>query len=180
MSLVGSKSSRPARARAITVSGEVTKLSVLADPSLRFGKLRLYELTIVFGCPVMLSGRDHCPMQGPHALASTVAPTASRSASRPSRSIVARICSDPGVISSSTLDVSPLAEAWRAIDAARVMSSYDEFVHDPMSAEEISSGQSFSAAAAPTSLPTRWARSGECGPLISGLSSSRSISMSWS
>ena len=61
------------------------------------------------------------------------------------------------------------------------MSSYDEFVHEPMSAEEISSGQSFSAAAAsPTSVPTRWARSGEWGPLISGLSSSRSISMSWS
>ena len=59
MSAVGSKSRRPASASAITVSGEVTKLSVLAEPSLRFGKLRLYELTIVFGCPVMLSGRDH-------------------------------------------------------------------------------------------------------------------------
>ena len=29
------------------------------------------------------------------------------------------------------------------------MSSYDEFVHDPMSADEISSGQSFSRAASP-------------------------------
>jgi hypothetical protein len=152
----------------------------LAEPSLRFGKLRLYELTIVFGWPVMLSGRDHCPMQGPHALASTVAPTASRSASRPSRSMVARICSEPGVMSSSTFDVSPFADAWRAIDAARVMSSYDEFVHDPMRAEEISSGHPFSSAARPTSAPMRWARSGECGPLMSGLSSSRSISMSWS
>ena len=59
VSVVGSKSSRPDRASPITVSGDVTKLSVFADPSLRFGKLRLYELTIVFGCPVMLSGRDH-------------------------------------------------------------------------------------------------------------------------
>ena len=71
----------------------------------------------------MLSGRDHWPMHGPQALASTVAPTASRSASRPSRSIVARICSEPGVISSSVFAVRPLADAWRAIDAARVMSS---------------------------------------------------------
>ena len=107
MSVVGSKSSRPASAIAITVSGDVTNDSVLAEPSLRFGKLRLYELTIVFGRPVMLSGRDHWPMQGPQALASTVAPTASRSASRPSRSIVARICSEPGVTSSSVLAFNP-------------------------------------------------------------------------
>ena len=48
VSLVTSKSSRPASAIAITVSGEVTNDNVLAEPSLRFGKLRLYELTIVF------------------------------------------------------------------------------------------------------------------------------------
>ncbi len=30
------------------MSGDVTKASVLAEPSLRFGKLRLYEVTIVF------------------------------------------------------------------------------------------------------------------------------------
>ena len=77
----------------------------------------------MFGRPVIDSGRDHCPMHGPQALASTVAPTASRSASNPSRSIVARICSEPGVTSNSTFDVSPFAEAWRATDAARVMSS---------------------------------------------------------
>ena len=59
VSVVGSKSSRPARAIASTVSGDVTKLSVLAEPSLRFGKLRLNELTIVFGSPVIDSGRDH-------------------------------------------------------------------------------------------------------------------------
>ena len=120
-------------------------------------------------------------MHGPQALASTVAPTASRSASSPSRSIVARICSEPGVISNSVLAVRPLAAAWRAIDAARVMSSYDELVHDPIRVELTSSGQPFSRAWAPTpSAPTRWARSGEWGPLIIGLSWSRSISISWS
>ena len=80
-------------------------------------------------------------MHGPHALASTVAPIASRSASRPSRSIVARTCSEPGVISSGVFDPqAPAPTAWRAIDAARPMSSYDELVHEPTSADEISSG----------------------------------------
>ena len=41
VSVRGSKSSVPASASAMTVSGLVTKLSVLALPSLRFGKLRL-------------------------------------------------------------------------------------------------------------------------------------------
>ena len=123
VSTVGSKSRRPASAIASTVSGDVTKLSVFAEPSLRFGKLRLNELTMVFGWPVIDSGRDHWPMHGPQALARTVAPIASRSASSPSRSIVARTCSEPGVISSSHLAVSPAAAACRAIDATRVMSS---------------------------------------------------------
>jgi len=41
VSVRGSKSSVPARASAMTVSGLVTKANVLALPSLRFGKLRL-------------------------------------------------------------------------------------------------------------------------------------------
>ena len=40
-SAAGSKSMVPARARATTVSGEVTKASVAGSPSLRLGKLRL-------------------------------------------------------------------------------------------------------------------------------------------
>ena len=63
-----------------------------------------------------------------------------------------------------------------AIDAAREMSSYDELVHDPTRAAEISTGQLFSAASAPRADRGR-ARSGVCGPLISGSSSFRSISM---
>ena len=80
-------------------------------------------------------------MHGPQALASTVAPIASRSAINPSRSIVARVCSEPGVISRSVFARRPFADAWRAIDAARVMSSYELFVQLPTSAELISSGQ---------------------------------------
>ena len=37
--------------------------------------------------------------------------------------MVARVCSEPGVMSSWVFTRRPLAEAWRAIDAARVMSS---------------------------------------------------------
>ena len=70
-----------------------------------------------------MSGRAHWPMQGPQALARTSPPMASRSARRPSRSMVARTCSEPGVMSSLVLALSPLAEAWRAMEAARVMSS---------------------------------------------------------
>ena len=60
-----------------------------------------------------MSSRCHWPMHGPHALASTVAPIASRSASRPSRSMVARTCSEPGVMSSGVFTRRPAALAWR-------------------------------------------------------------------
>ena len=43
----------------MTVSGEVTKASVFALPSLRFGKLRLYELMIVFFTDGSMSVRSH-------------------------------------------------------------------------------------------------------------------------
>ncbi len=44
------------------------------------------------------------------------------------------------MISSGERTVSPAAFAWRATCAARPMSSYDEFVHEPTSAYEISGG----------------------------------------
>ena len=93
-----------------TVSGEPMNANVSALPSFRAGKLRLNEVTIVFG-PAGASSRFHWPMHGPHALARTVAPMASRSASRPSRSIVARTCSEPGVIMSGAFTVMPFAVA---------------------------------------------------------------------
>ncbi len=71
----GLNESRPASAKATTSSGLAMKLIVEVSPSLRPGKLRLYEVTIVFARPAV--GRRHCPMQGPQALASTEAPTAS-------------------------------------------------------------------------------------------------------
>ena len=135
-----STSSRPVRAMATTVSGEPMNENVSALPSLRRGKFRLNDDTMVLRSPVSMSSRFHWPMQGPQALASTVAPMASRSSSSPSRSMVARTCSEPGVTSSGALTRSPAAVAWRAMSAARPMSSYDEFVHEPTSAQETSSG----------------------------------------
>ena len=58
-SRVKSKSRRPARARATTVSGEPMKASVSGLPSLRRGKLRLKEVTIEFRSPVVASSRFH-------------------------------------------------------------------------------------------------------------------------
>ena len=84
--------------------------------------------------------RFHCPMQGPQALASTVAPTRSKAAIWPSRSTVARTCSDPGVTSSGVFTRSPADAACRARLAARLMSSYELLVHEPISASLISSG----------------------------------------
>jgi len=43
----------------MTVSGDVTKLRVLADPSARLGKLRLKELTMLLGLSVADDGRSH-------------------------------------------------------------------------------------------------------------------------
>ena len=52
--------------------------------------------------PFLISVRFHCPMHGPHALARTVPPTFSKMSSRPSRAIVALICSLPGVMVKGT------------------------------------------------------------------------------
>ena len=85
--------------------------SVLRFASLRPGKLRLNEVTIVFCSSPSTSLRFHWPMQGPQALASTVAPACSKAASCPSRSVVARICSEPGVTSSGARSSSPASAA---------------------------------------------------------------------
>src|SRR5687768_11940678 len=115
-------------------------------------------------------------MHGPHEFDSTTAPSFSKSASRPSRAIVARTCSLPGEINSLVFAVIPCASAWRAIDAARVMSSYDELVHEPINRADASVGPALALAAGATFDPGR-ARWGVCGPLIHGWSDERSTSL---
>jgi hypothetical protein len=71
------------------------------------------------------------------------------------------------------LALRPWLEASRAMDAARDMSSYEEFVHEPMSATLRSVGQSFLITSS-LNLDTGVARSGVNGPLMWGSSSFRS------
>ena len=61
------------------------------------------------------SFRSHWPIHGPQAFASTLAPIASRSPNKPSRSMVARTCSEPGEIKKGTRVFKPLAFACRAM-----------------------------------------------------------------
>ena len=67
--------------------------------------------------PFLISVRFHWPMQGPQALASTVPPTLLNTSIKPSRSIVALICSLPGVMVNGTCSAvySDCCQAWRAL-----------------------------------------------------------------
>jgi hypothetical protein len=73
----------------MTISGLPMNELVSGLPSLRLAKLRLNDVMIELAVPSAMSSRFHWPMQGPQALASTVAPISSRVASWPSRSMVA-------------------------------------------------------------------------------------------
>jgi hypothetical protein len=116
------------------------------------------------------SDRAHWPMHGPQALASTVAPAASKVSSRPSRSIVARTCSEPGVIISSVFTFRPFVGGV-AQDRGRpgdvlvggVGARADQRGPRPRAASRSS------RASAPSSLTSR-ARSGVNGPLMWGCS----------
>src|SRR6185503_19991231 len=117
-------------------------------PSLRPGKLRLNELTIVFGSLDVMSERFHWPMHGPHALASTVASILPNVSTSPSRLIVWNTRSDPGETSNFDLAFNPALLPCLAMCAARCMSSYEEFVHEPISAFVTFAGQLFSRTSA--------------------------------
>ena len=173
----GLNDSFPASANAVTISGLAMKFMVAACPSLRRGKLRLYEVTIALGAPGSACGRRHWPMQGPHAFASTAAPMSLSDCNWPSRSMVARTCAEPGVTMSGIAAFTPRAFACSAISAARLMSSYDELVQLPISAVAIASGKEFRASrTSAASCEIGRARSGECGPTTWGSSRVRSSS----
>src|SRR5687767_13299189 len=130
-------------ASAVTISGLPMKFIVVGAPSLRAGKLRLYEVTIVLACAEASFERRHWPMHGPQALASTLPLMSCRGFIWPSRSMVARTCADPGVIRNGMAAETPRVRACVATSAARLMSSYEEFVQLPISAEEILSTKPF-------------------------------------
>ena len=107
----------------MTISGLPMNARVSGLASLRPGKFRLKEVTMVLRSPFFIPGRCHWPMQGPQALARTVAPTASRAAIWPSRLMVWKIWSLPGVTRSGTAMRAPFPFACKATSAARQMSS---------------------------------------------------------
>ena len=109
LSVRGLNSSVPARAKAVTISGEAMKLWVPWLPSLRPEKLRLKELMMLFCSPCWTSVRRHWPMHAPQALARRWRPWPPSAPNWPSRSTVARICSEPGLMRNCTLDLRPLA-----------------------------------------------------------------------
>src|ERR1017187_444682 len=112
-----------------------------------------------------LEWRAHCPMQGPHAFASTMPPIFSNMPRYPSLSTVYLTCSEPGVIVNSALAFKPWLVACSAMDAALVISSYDELVHEPINPTSNSSGQPF-ALTASANLDIGHAKSGVKGPLM--------------
>eukprot|EP01139_Manchomonas_bermudensis_P016486 Amastigsp_a512855_9.p3 type:complete len:271 gc:universal Amastigsp_a512855_9:1834-1022(-) len=173
-SVMGLKVRSPAIAIAVTISGDATNECVSGLPSARPVKLRLNDVMIELATPFE-SERFHCPMHGPHALASTVPPTCSKVCMIPSRAIVARTCSEPGVMVNCALALMPAPSACLASDAARDMSSYEEFVHEPMSPTLSSFGYLFLMTAS-LNLESGCARSGVNGPLMCGSSVERSIS----
>ena len=77
----------------------------------------------MLGVPSFSRSRRHCPMHGPHAFASTMASISWSAPICPSRSIVARTCSEPGVTINSVAAETPRPDACRATSAARDMSS---------------------------------------------------------
>src|SRR5688500_9276348 len=136
ISVRGLNDSFPARANAITISGLAMKFIVSLFPSFLPGKFLLYDVTIVLGCPILISGLLHWPIHGPQAFAKTVPPISLRAFICPSLSIVALIISDPGVTKREVLVLAPFRSACSAIPDALDISSYEEFVQLPMRATE--------------------------------------------
>src|SRR5206468_4612139 len=122
-SVSGLNDNLPDSAIAVTISGLPMKFIVVGWPSLRRGKLRLYEVTIVFGTSEASLDRRHWPMHGPQALARTTPLMSLSDCICPSRSMVARTCSEPGVTRNGTAVFRPCAFACSATSAARLMSS---------------------------------------------------------
>mmetsp|Transcript_22641 Transcript_22641/g.29632 ORF Transcript_22641/g.29632 Transcript_22641/m.29632 type:complete len:209 (+) Transcript_22641:680-1306(+) len=176
VSVSGSKVISPANAQAVTNSGLVTKACVPGFPSFRLAKFRLYEVKMELSSPCF-SWRFHWPIQGPHALARTVPPAVSNSSVIPSLSMVARTCSEPGVMRKGTLLFSPAAKACLTRSAHRDISSYELLVQDPIKPALISLGHPFASQFAAISAPAMFAKSGVKGPLSIGFRSLRLISM---
>ena len=100
LTIAGDLCFNPLKDTLINQEGEKVKLSVPEGdelPSAGLAKLRLKEVTIEFLRTGSSVWRFHCPMHGPQAFAIIVAPIFWKASIIPSRSAVARICSEPGL-----------------------------------------------------------------------------------
>ena len=95
VSVSGLNDSRPPSAKAVTISGLAMKFIVVGWPSLRRGKLRLYEVTIVFGTASAASvaratgrctGRRRWPARCRRCPSATASGRRARSSRAPARS----------------------------------------------------------------------------------------------
>src|SRR5690606_39642748 len=87
--------------------------------------------------------------------------------------------SEPGVIVNSAFVLSPLSATCFARLAAREISSYEEFVQEPINPTSTRKGQPFFSASS-FSFEIGVARSGVKGPLRCGSNSDKLISTTWS
>src|SRR6218665_1001464 len=123
--------------------------------------------------------RLHMPIQGPQALAKTLAPMLLNVLIILSRSMVWRTISEPGVMVNSAFVFKRSAATCAAKLAAREISSYDELVHEPINPTSTLVGQLFFAAAS-FIFEIGVAKSGVKGPFKCGSNSDRLISITWS
>ena len=97
----------------------------------------------------------------------------------PESPALARYVAEVSTIMTSSVaaTATPCARPCAATSAARLMSSYDEFVQLPISATEIRSTKPFCGSrTSAASCDSGRARSGECGPTTCGSSRDRSSS----
>src|SRR5690606_34532877 len=98
VSVIGLKVRSPAMVNAVTISGDATKACVFGLPSFLLAKFLLKEVMMLFFRLGSLECLAHWPMHGPQALARITPPILSNTSNKPSRSVVYRTCSEPGVI----------------------------------------------------------------------------------
>ncbi len=112
-SVIGLKFESPEYIIAVTISGEVKKFIVFLLPSFLALKFLLKEVQIELVSLdfLSISTRSHWPIHGPQALAKTIAPFEVNVSIKPSLSIVALICSEPGVTKNGIFGFKPAFSA---------------------------------------------------------------------
>ena len=107
----------------IITTGEITVVGRNDCKDVIIGEYEEATNILELGSPFLTSCLSHWPMQGPQALANTMPPAFSKAEIKPSRSIVARTCSEPGVIVNLLFNSAPCSAACLTMEAERDKSS---------------------------------------------------------